>query len=273
MTQQVVRQIFNCLILFLKGIALALVLLITTLFFVCFTLYFTLPDVSSLATTNPSTTAFIELRRAEALQKGIDFQMKWEWVPLSKISPYVINSLIYSEDNTFWTHGGIEWNSVIHALNIFWHQHRFVTGGSSITEQVAKNLYLSPERNLLRKGRQYLLAIKLERHLSKDRILEIYLNIIEWGDNIFGIEAASHYWFNCSASELTPNQAVNLALVVPNPRHRDPTTPPPTFNRAINQFLLMLAQDGIISDEQAIDELNIKIPAGPLSEDTIYKIF
>lgn len=108
--------------------------------------------------------------------------------------------------------------------------------------------------------------------MSKERILEIYLNIIEWGNDIFGIEAASQYWFSCSASELTPNQAVNLALIVPSPRHRDPRNPPLVFNRAIHQVLLMLAQDGIISDEVAIDEMKIQIPSGPLDEDVIYKI-
>jgi monofunctional glycosyltransferase len=273
MINRIVRQIFNGFTSLLKGIAFTLGLLITALFMAGLILYFNLPEVSSLATSNPNTTAFIELRRAEALQNGVDFQLQWEWVPLSKISPYVVNSLIYSEDNTFWSHGGIEWNSIMHALKIFWHQHRFVTGGSTITQQVAKNLYLSPERNLLRKGREFFLAVELERHLNKERILEIYLNIIECGENIFGIEAASRYWFNCSASELTPNQAVNLALIVPNPRHRDPTNPPLSFNRGINQLLLMLAQDGIISDEMAIDELNIKIPQGTLDEDVIYKLF
>lgn len=266
-------KIFHCFTSISKYISFVLGLLITSLFIACLALYFTLPDVSSLAASNPTTTAFIELRRDEAIQNGVDFQMQWEWVPMSKISPYIVNALIYSEDNTFWTHGGIDWYSIIHALNIFWHQHRFVTGGSTITQQVAKNLYLSPEKTWLRKGRQFLLAIELERHLSKERILEIYLNIIEWGDNIFGIEAASQYWFNCSASELTPNQAVNLALIVPNPRYRDPTNPPSTFNRGINQLLLMLAQDGIISDEKVIDELNIEIPSGPLNEEVIYKLF
>lgn len=273
MINQIVRKIFSGLASILKVIAFALALLISALCIAALVLYFTLPKVSSLALSNPTTTAFIELRRAEALQNGIDFQVGWKWVPLSKISPYIVNSLIYSEDNAFWTHGGIDWNSIIHALNIFWHQHRFITGGSTITQQVAKNLYLSPERSLLRKARQFLLAIELERHLNKERILEIYLNIIEWGDNIFGIEAASQYWFNCSASELTPNQAVNLALIVPSPHRRDPTNPPSTFNRAINQLLLMLAQDGIISDERAIEELNIEIPPGPLNEEIIYKMF
>lgn len=273
MTNQIVRHIFKCFTSILKCIAYGLGLLIAAVIIACIFLYFTLPDVSSLATSNPTTTAFIELRRTEARQKGVDFQMQWEWVPLSKISPYMIHSIIYSEDNTFWTHGGNDWNGVLHALNIFWHQHHFVTGGSTITQQVAKNLYLSPDRNLLRKGRQFLLAIELERHLRKERILEIYLNIIECGDHIFGIEAASQYWFKCSASELTPNQAVNMALIVPNPHSRDPTNPPSSFNRGINQLLLMLAQDGIISDEMAIDELNIEIPPGPLNEDVIYKMF
>lgn len=266
-------QIFNCFTAILRttirislGVALAALLMIGLI------LYTTLPDVSSLTTTNPATTAFIELRRGQALQNGVDFNLKWDWVPLSKISPYLIHALIYSEDITFWTHGGIEWNSIVHALNIFWHQHQFVTGGSTITQQVAKNLYLSPDRTFQRKGRQLLLAMELERHLSKERILEIYLNIIEWGDQVFGIEAASHYWFHCSANELTPNQAVNLALTVPNPRHRDPTNPPPTFNRAIHQLLMMLAQDGIITDEMAIDEMKLKLPSGPLKKDVVYKI-
>lgn len=256
------RQIFN-----------GLVITFTFTWVLLLVFYFTLPNVSSLASCNPATTAFIELRRAEALQKGIDFELQWEWIPLSKISPYIIHSLIYSEDNTFWTHKGIDYNSILHAINIFWHQHRFVTGGSSITQQVVKNLYLSPDRNVIRKGREFLLALELERYLSKERILEIYLNTIEWGDHLFGIEAASKHWFNCSAAELTPNQAVNLALIVPNPRTRDPRTPPLSFNRGINQLLLMLAQDGIISDEMAINELNIKIPSGVLDENVIYKMF
>lgn len=248
------------------GLALAALLIAGVIF------YTTLPDVSSLTTTNPPTTAFIELRRAQALQNGIDFDLQWDWVPLSKISPYLIHALIYSEDVTFWTHGGIEWNSIIHALRIFWHQHEFVTGGSTITQQVAKNLYLSPDRTFQRKGRQLLLAMELERHLSKERILEIYLNIIEWGDGVFGIEAASQYWFDCCADELTPNQAVNLALTVPNPRHRDPTNPPPSFNRGIHQLLQMLAQDDIITDEMVITEMIKELPSGPFHEDVVYKI-
>ncbi|MBA3815988.1 MAG: monofunctional biosynthetic peptidoglycan transglycosylase [Parachlamydiaceae bacterium] len=276
MTFQIMRTvplIFNGFAKILRSIVFVLVLLLAFLLLVCSIIYIILPEVSALDLSNPTTTAFIELRRAEALQNGTDFQLQWEWVPLSKISPFIVNSLIYSEDNTFWIHAGIDWYSIMHALNIFWHQHRFVTGGSTITQQVVKNLYLSPDRNLLRKGRQFLLALEMERHLSKERILEIYLNIFEWGDNVFGIEAASKYWFNCSASELTPNQAVNLALIVPNPLRRDPTTPPLSFNRAINQLLLMLARDGIISDEMAIDELNIEIPSGALCEDVIYKMF
>jgi monofunctional biosynthetic peptidoglycan transglycosylase len=266
MTKLIFRRI-------LTTLALTLGLLIISVLIAGSILYASLPDVSFLKTSNPTTTAFIELRRVQSQQNGIDFELKWEWLPLSKVSPYIIHSLIYTEDNTFWTHGGIEWNSIMHALNIFWHQHRFVTGGSTISQQVAKNLFLSPDRNLLRKGRELLLAIELERHLDKDRILEIYLNIIEWGDNVFGIEAAAKYWFNCSSSKLSPNQAVNLALTIPNPRHRDPRNPPPAFTRGIHQLLLMLAQDGIISDEMAVDEMQIEIPSEPLREDIVYKIF
>jgi monofunctional biosynthetic peptidoglycan transglycosylase len=263
---------FNFLRLVIKKIAFASAFVVLVSAVSGVYLYITLPEVSSLAKNNPKQTSFIDLRRTQAQRKGIDFDLQWKWVPLSDISPYIVNSLVYTEDITFWRHSGIEWNSILHALDIFWHQHQFVTGGSTITQQVAKNLYLSPDRNIVRKGREFLLALELERHLSKERILEIYLNIIEWGDGVFGIEAASQYWFSCSANELTPNQAVNLALIVPNPHDRDPTNPPVTFNRAIHQILLMLAQDGIISGERAIAEMNIEIPSVPLDENVVYKM-
>lgn len=238
-----------------------------------FILYLNIPDVASLATSNPPTTSFIELRRTQANQNKIPFDLRWEWVPLSKISPSLVQSVINAEDITFWKHHGIEWNQIRNALNIFWHQQRFVTGGSTITQQLAKNLYLSPDRTLLRKCQEFLIAIELERHLSKERILEIYLNVAEWGDQIFGIEAASQYWFGCSANDLKPYQAINLALIVPSPLQRNPTNPPTTFRRGIDQLLLMLAEAGIISDELAIEELNIPMPSEPLNEEKIYKIF
>jgi monofunctional glycosyltransferase len=267
------RPIFKRLTSILRLLAITFGMLIAALLLFGTILYFNLPDVSSLATTNPSTTAFIELRRAEAASKGRDFKPILEWVPLSKISPYLINSIIYNEDFRYWKHGGIDWKQIWMALNIVWHQHRVVIGGSSITMQLGKNLYLSPDRTLLRKFRQMLIAIELERHLSKERILEIYLNVIEWGDGVFGIEGASKYWFNRSANELNPTEAIKLALIVPSPRQRNPKALHQGFNPKINEYLMCFARDGIMSHEMAIEQIKLRIPIGILKSDAVFKYY
>lgn len=140
---------------------------------------------------------------------------------------------------------------------MLWHSHRIVTGASTITQQVAKNLFLSSERSVVRKCKQILIAQQLEKHLSKERILEIYLNIAEWGEGIFGVEAASQSWFQCHASELTPKQSISLAFALPNPRKRDPTRLSPTLKMYVNMLLLKFAQQGFISDDEAIEALNL----------------
>jgi monofunctional biosynthetic peptidoglycan transglycosylase len=252
----------------LKGLAAAAGLLILVLGFFGLILYLTSPDVTFLATSNPTTTAFIELRRLQAKQEGSDFHLQWTWIPLSKISPFLIYSVIQSEDATFWQHKGIEWSQIKHSLNIIWHTHRIVTGGSTITQQVAKNLYLYPDQTLLRKCRELFIARELEKHLSKERILEIYLNIAEWGNGVFGAEAASQHWYQRSASELTPQQAANLALIIPAPKHRDPTNLSPKLRKYANRLLFLMVRDRLIQYETAMQFLNI--PQGPLDENTVY---
>lgn len=241
----------------LKTLALVLVLLILSISTFVSIHYLSLPSVATLATHNPATTAFIELYKRNESLLGNNPEIQWKWVPLEQISPFIVHALIYTEDNGFMTHHGIEWDQLIMALKIIWNQHRIVTGGSTITQQVAKNLYLSPDRTFSRKCRELLLAHELEKNLSKERIFEIYLNIVEWGDGIFGIEAASLHWYQCHAYELTPKQAISLAFALPNPHLRNPTNLSPRLTMYTNLLLLNFAQRGIIAHEEAVESLTL----------------
>jgi monofunctional biosynthetic peptidoglycan transglycosylase len=181
-------------------------------------LWFTLPDVSGLATKNPRTTALIEQRRAEAAKSGKRFAPRQTWTTLDRISPRVVHAVVLSEDAKFFGHEGFDWEAIRDAAEKGVEQGRFSRGGSTITQQLAKNLYLGTERTLSRKVKEALLAVKLERSLSKRRILALYLNVAEWAPGTFGVEAASRRWFGCSASRLSTAQAAVLASMLPAPR-------------------------------------------------------
>jgi monofunctional biosynthetic peptidoglycan transglycosylase len=239
----------------LKIIASSVALFIAALFIFGMTLYTFTPNVAHLATTNPSTTAFIESYHVGTKRYEYPSKVKWKWVPLSEISPILIESVINTEDRTFWTHNGFDWNQFQKAFTRIWFLHNIITGGSTITQQLAKNLYLSPDRTLLRKCRELFIAFELERHLSKERILEIYLNIAEWGEGIFVIEADSQYWIQCSAKELNPRQAASLAFVLPSPHKRNPKQLPPRITMYVNSLLMRLAQEEVISDEMLLESL------------------
>ena len=180
------------------------------------------PDVASLAWRNPETTAFIELRKA---QWGKDGKKRPDqtWAPLDKISPYLIQAVIIAEDDSFWSHKGFDLEAARKAVETNFGKGRVKFGGSTITQQLAKNLFLTPEKTLRRKAVEAALTWRLERNLSKRRILEIYLNVVEWGDGVFGAEAASRRWFGVSAMDLTPMRAARLAAVLPGPRRLNPT--------------------------------------------------
>lgn len=257
---------------FLKMLAFFAALVAVAILSAYLFLYFSLPDVTSLATSNPSTTALIELRKGEAKIKNSDFKLQWEWIPLSKISPVLVHAIIRTEDFTFWTHTGIEWSQIKRALSLIWRRHRIITGASTITQQVARNLYLSLDRTLLRKSQEVLIAFELEKHLSKERILEIYLNIAEWGDGIFGIEAASLHWFNCHADKLNPREAIHLALALPNPHLRNPSKLSTRLTLFGNRLLLRLAQEGLISDNEALKFLTLPKKYKVLNEEDIIKL-
>jgi len=170
-----------------------------------------MPNTAPLADENPTSTAFIDLRREQAEAAGKPFKLEWQWRPIGKISRYLRAAVIYAEDYNFYRHDGVDWNALEHAISADWNRGAMSIGGSTITQQLAKNLYLSPRRSLLRKAREILIAFELEDHLSKQRILELYLNLIEWGDGIYGIEAASRRYYGVPSSQLDERQSMLLA--------------------------------------------------------------
>jgi monofunctional biosynthetic peptidoglycan transglycosylase len=208
--------------------------------------FLTLPDVERLVRTNPETTAFIELRRETARDEGRPFKLRWRWRRLNEISPYLRHAVIHAEDARFWDHEGIDWEAVKQAAERDWEEKSLGHGASTITQQVAKNLFLSPSRNPLRKVRELLIARRLERTLSKRRLLEIYLNIAEWGDGVFGAEAAAQRWFRRSASQLTPGQAARLAVALPNPFLYSPDRRSKTLDRKTERLLRAMRRDGLL---------------------------
>jgi monofunctional biosynthetic peptidoglycan transglycosylase len=213
-------------------------------------LWYSLPDVRPLARTNPATTAFIELRRERARERGRAFRLRWNWRKLDQISPYLRHAVIHAEDARFWQHEGVDWQAVKQAAEHNWEARSLSRGASTITQQVAKNLYLSPSRNPLRKVREFLIARRLERHLTKRRLLEIYLNIAEWGDGVFGAEAAAQRWFDRSASELTPAQAARLAIALPSPRRFAPDRRTAALDRKALRLLREMRRDDLIDDAE-----------------------
>ncbi|MGQ0812443.1 MAG: monofunctional biosynthetic peptidoglycan transglycosylase [Nitrospiraceae bacterium] len=182
----------------------------------------TLPDVNVLAKHNPTSTALMDFRRTMAKEQGRPFRPQWMWVPLSRISPHLRRAVLTAEDAAFFSHEGFDWEGIKDAVLHDLETGSMRRGGSTITQQVAKNLYLSSERSLLRKAREALITRSLEHALPKSRILEIYLNIAEWGRDIYGAEAAARHHFGKSAKDLTVEDAALLAAILPSPRRYDP---------------------------------------------------
>jgi len=174
--------------------------------------YVTLPDGSEFTHTNPQRTAMMRYREGKGDRAG-----PIAWVPLSRISPTLRRAVIIAEDANFYHHKGIDWEAAWSALQRDWRERRFSRGGSTITQQLAKNLYLEPRKTIWRKGTEALIALRIERHLSKPRLLELYLNVVEWGRGVYGAEAASRHYFGKSAAELTIEEASWLAAILPAP--------------------------------------------------------
>lgn len=194
--------------------------------FACATyIYLTLPNVRLLKTTNPSTTAFMELRVREAKTRGVTARRVQQWVPYTRISPNLTRAVLVAEDSAFWQHQGIDLGQIRESIEVNLERREFARGASTITQQLAKNLYLSPTRNPLRKLSELFITRRLEAELSKRRILELYLNLIEWGDGIYGAEAASRAYFQSPAAALDAEQAALLAGAIINPRVMNPLHP------------------------------------------------
>ena len=187
--------------------------------------YVTLPDVRPLATTRPANTAFMELRAREAARAGKPIRHDQVWVPYSRISQNLKRAVLVAEDDAFWDHEGVDMEQLKISIQSDLEGGKAVRGGSTITQQLAKNLYLSPSRNPVRKLRELIIARRLEAELPKSRIFEIYLNVIEWGDGIWGAEAAARTYFGSSAASLSPDQAALLAGAIINPRVYSPAHP------------------------------------------------
>jgi len=196
----------------------------------------TLPRVSSLRDQNPATTSLIEARNREARSKGVEPKRAQIWAPLERISPSLQRAVIAGEDNNFATHHGFDYQAIQRAWdqaqkeadkeaqregdNDSWLPNLpdFKRGASTISQQLAKNLYLSNERSFMRKGQEAVITYFMERNLTKKQILELYLNVIEWGDGIYGAEAASEYYFHKPAANLNPREGAFLSAMIPNPR-------------------------------------------------------
>ena len=171
--------------------------------------------------SEPGPTQFMKIRLAELRQKNPNARLQQSWIPYSRISPNLKKALIAAEDSKFMQHQGFDFEGIQKAFEKNEKRGRIAAGGSTITQQLAKNLFLWPEKSLLRKGEEALITLMIEGTWSKRRILEVYMNEIEWGTGLFGAEAASHHYFGVSAAELNEYQAAMLASMVPSPQYYD----------------------------------------------------
>ncbi|HAM49214.1 MAG TPA: monofunctional biosynthetic peptidoglycan transglycosylase [Nitrospiraceae bacterium] len=230
----------------LKGIRLVFLLLAISIPLAYFLF---MPDIAKLKTDNPKKTALMEYREKEWKEKGRKYRINQVWMPLSRISPYLIKAVLIAEDDKFWKHEGFDYEAMQKAIEKDIKAKKFKVGGSTISQQLAKNLYLSPSKNPLRKIAEAVITWRMEMVLSKKRILELYLNVIEWGDEVFGVEAASKYYFGKPASELTPEEAARLAAVLPNPRRYNAAGNQRYVVNRSNLICSIMIKRGIIAPE------------------------
>jgi monofunctional glycosyltransferase len=222
--------------------------------------WITFPDTAILAKEPPRTTAFMELRKEALRAAGKDDRIDYRFVPYGQISPYLRRAALVAEDNNFYEHEGIDTEAMKEAIQRDWRRRRVTQGGSTITQQLAKNLYLSPSRNPLRKLKEYFIARSLEDHLSKKRILELYLNVAEMGERVYGAEAASRFYFHKSAADLTPQQAALLAGCLPNPRLMNPGDPNKRLRSRQQMILSRLRRWGYLFETEVLAEKKPQAP-------------
>jgi monofunctional biosynthetic peptidoglycan transglycosylase len=216
--------------------------------------FITFPDVGKLKTEPPKTTAFMELRKEQLRAAGKSDALEWTWVPYGRISPYLRRAVLVAEDDTFYEHEGVDVKAMREAFERNWKRKKLAAGGSTITQQLAKNLYLSPSRNPIRKIREYFIARALEKHLTKKRILELYLNVVELGERVYGAEAGARHYFNKSAGALAPNEAALLAGCLPNPRVLNPGAPNKRLRFRQRMILSRMKRWGYLFEREVLAE-------------------
>lgn len=206
------------------------------------------PNVHFLKTNTPRRTALMEQRLREHERDPKPYRIRRYPVPLSRISRYLRWAVVVSEDASFYSHKGVDFDEMRASLQTDVEEKRFARGGSTITMQLARNLFLSPSKNPLRKLREIVIARELEAELSKGRILELYLNSIEWGEGIFGCEAAARAYFGLHCSALDPEQAALLAAVIPDPLHRSVLHPSREVERKKRWILAAMRKRGVLPE-------------------------
>ncbi|MEO8379755.1 MAG: monofunctional biosynthetic peptidoglycan transglycosylase [Acidobacteriota bacterium] len=214
----------------------------------------TFPDVEKLAEERPTTTAFMEQRKSELRSEGKSDALEWTWVPYGRISSNLRRAVLVAEDDAFYEHEGVDLEAMREAFQRNWKSGHVTHGGSTITQQLAKNLYLSPSRNPVRKIREYFIARALEKHLTKKRILEIYLNVVELGERVYGAEAGARHHFGKSAAALSPSEAALLAGSLPNPRIMNPSKPNKRLRYRQRMILSRMRRWGHVFETQVLAE-------------------
>jgi monofunctional biosynthetic peptidoglycan transglycosylase len=204
-------------------------------------------EVRALAQKPPGVTAVMRQREEEAKAAGRTARRIQTWVPIGRVSRHLVHAVLASEDQKFFGHEGVDWDAVRESVEANRQAGRFARGGSTITQQLAKNLFFSTRKSLMRKARELLVAYWLERDLSKVRILELYLNVIEWGDGVYGCQAAALRYYGKPASALDASEAAGLAAMIPNPRRINPRVSATRHARAQRRVLWLMAHAGYLS--------------------------
>lgn len=233
----------------LKALILTVVIAVPVFVLVDIGRYFFYPDVAFLKNNRPGKTAFMEHREKVWRSKNIKKKIRASWVPLSQVSPYVVKAVIIAEDDKFWSHEGFDFEAMQKAFEKNLHQKKFKMGGSTISQQLAKNLYLSPTKSPVRKIKEAILTWRIERELSKRRIMELYLNVAEWGDGLFGIGAAARRYYRKPPSALTAREAAALAAALPSPSRFHPASGSRYAARRAARIYQIMERRGIVIQE------------------------
>lgn len=221
-------------------------------------------DVRALARKNPGLTGVMRQREEEAALKKQKPRRLQSWMPIGRISRHLIHAVVMAEDPKFFGHEGVDWEALKESVETNLKRRSFVRGGSTITQQLAKNVFFSTRKSITRKLRELIVAHWLEEDLSKKRILEIYLNVIEWGDGVFGCEAAARRYYGKPAADLNESEAAGLAAMIPSPRRINPRVNPARHARAQRRILWLMARAGYVKRD--VGRLGAEPPDEPADE-------